>query len=103
MTATAEIVYAQTEDVLMVPNRALTRQGRDRTVQVISASGPETRKVETGMSNDQSTEVTSGLQEGDELVMPATAVRAAVPGVRAPGGAGTGFSAPAGGPIGPGR
>jgi multidrug efflux pump subunit AcrA (membrane-fusion protein) len=91
MTATAEIVYAQQENALMAPNRAVNRQGRDRTVQVITPSGTETRKVEVGMSNDQVTEVTAGLEEGDEVAMPTTTARAAVPGARAPGGPGGGF------------
>ncbi|MBM2810939.1 MAG: efflux transporter, family, subunit, partial [Chloroflexi bacterium] len=104
MTATAEIITAQREDVLVVPNRAITRQGQDRTVLVNTANGPLVRKVQVGMSNDQNTEITDGIEEGEEVVLPTTAARASVPGARPgqpggliPGGGAT-FVAP-----GPGR
>lgn len=84
MTATAEITYAQRDDVLSVPNRAVTRQGRDRFVQVVTPSGIEQRQVQVGMSNDQVTEVADGLAEGDEVVIPSTTARAAVPGAAGP-------------------
>jgi hypothetical protein len=54
------------------------------------------------MANDQVTEITDGLQEGEEVIIPTTATRAAIPGARqagpgaAPGGATT-FSGP--GPV----
>jgi macrolide-specific efflux system membrane fusion protein len=97
MTATATITYAQRDDVLHVPNRAITRQGRDRVVQVATANGGESRKVQIGMANDQVTEITDGLQEGDEVIIPTTSTRAAIPGARqgaAPGGGAT-FGGPA--------
>jgi RND family efflux transporter MFP subunit len=91
MTAAAEIVHTQKDGVLLVPNRAITRQGRDRTVQVVSGAGTETRKVEVGMNNDQMTEIVSGLNEGEEVALPTTSARAAVPGARAPGAGGGTF------------
>jgi RND family efflux transporter MFP subunit len=100
MTATAEIITAQRENVLLVPNRAVTRQGQDRVVQVLTPSGPLARKVTVGMTNDQNTEITDGLEEGDEVVLPTTTARAAVPGARAgqPGGAAPGGAVFFGGP-----
>ena len=89
MTATAEITYAQADDALAVPNRAVIRQGRDRFVQITTPTGIAQKQVQVGMSNDTLTEITDGLAEDDEVVIPATAARAAVPGANAaprPGG-----------------
>ncbi len=89
MTATAAITTAKKDDALMVPNRALTKSGQTRTVKLVTPSGPQSQTVTVGIANDQYSEVLSGLREGDEVVLPATAARAAVPGagVGAPGGA----------------
>jgi RND family efflux transporter MFP subunit len=95
MTATANIVYDRKNDVLTVPNRVLRRQGRDQVVDVLTAEGQlETRVVQRGLSNDQSSEITSGLSEGDEVVLPTTQTRSP----NMPGG----FGAPGIGGPGPG-
>ena len=87
MTATAQIVTDEHDDVLLVPNRAVSRQGNSRVVQLATPNGPQSRVVEVGLSNDQSTEITSGLVEGDTVLLPATAARPSVPGAgTAPGG-----------------
>jgi HlyD family secretion protein len=103
MTATAQIVSDQRADVLLVPNRALIRAtgnargqvgspettaetateqpGRPSQVRVLAESGEVvTRQIRVGLANDQSTEVISGLEEGDQVVLPTTTARAAVPG-----------------------
>lgn len=73
MTATAQIVTQQKDNILLVPNRAIRTQGRTRTAQVLLPNGTtETQTIQTGMSGDQTTEVTSGLQEGDRVVIPTT-------------------------------
>ena len=73
MTATAEIVTESRQNVLVVPNRAIRRQGQARTVEVMLPDGTtQTRQVQVGLSNDQSTEITSGLQPGDTIIMPTT-------------------------------
>jgi multidrug efflux pump subunit AcrA (membrane-fusion protein) len=88
MTATAEIVHDEHENVLVVPNRAITRQGRERFVQVVGTDGAvESRKVELGLADDRVTEVTSGVAEGEELVLPVTTARAELPGRRGGQGA----------------
>src|SRR5579884_2903381 len=93
MTATANIIDAQKADALQVPNRAIRRQGRDQVVDVLTPEGKlDTRVVQRGLSNDQSSEITSGLDEDDQVVLPSTQTRSpSVPG---------GFGGPAiGGPI----
>jgi len=59
--------------VLLVPNSAITTQGGQTYVQVVSPNGtPEERIIQTGISNWQYTEVTEGLSEGEQVVVPDT-------------------------------
>ncbi len=69
MTSSVTIVYLRKDDVLMVPNRAIRAQGRDRVVDVVVDGRKETRAVSIGAADDQHTEITSGLQEGDQVVV----------------------------------
>ncbi|MGQ9674817.1 MAG: efflux RND transporter periplasmic adaptor subunit [Chloroflexota bacterium] len=72
MTASTNIIAEQKENVLMVPNRAIRVDGRNRVVDVVVGDKTETRVVRTGMSNDQFTEVVEGLSEGDQVLIRAT-------------------------------
>jgi RND family efflux transporter MFP subunit len=61
------------DDVLLVPNSAITTQGGQTYVQVVSPNGTaEERIIQTGISNWQYTEVTQGLSEGEQVVVPDT-------------------------------
>lgn len=86
LTTTASIVVEEKDGVLMVPNRAIRVEGRNRVVDVLVGDKTETRQVRVGMSNDQFTEVTSGLSEGDQVVIKSTTT--AAPRVPAMGGMG---------------
>lgn len=70
VSATATIVVKQREGVLTVPSRALTTEdGTTYAIQV--EDGEETRvEVETGEAFGVTTEVVSGLEEGDTVVVP---------------------------------
>ncbi|MDP2728675.1 MAG: efflux RND transporter periplasmic adaptor subunit [Dehalococcoidia bacterium] len=89
MTASATIVTQQRNNVILVSNRAIKTQGRNRTVQVLLPNGTtETRTIQIGMSGDTNTEATSGLQEGDKVVIPTTSTTSrGVPGAGGLGGA----------------
>lgn len=89
MTAVAEVEYERRNNALVVPNRAVIRQGRERFVQVQAPTGLERKRVQTGMANDEMTEITEGLAEGEAVVIPQTTARPSVPGaggLRGPGG-----------------
>jgi len=59
------------DDVLLVPNSAITTQEGQTYVQVVLPDGTaEERIIQTGISSWQYTEVTSGLSEGEEVVVP---------------------------------
>ena len=70
VSATASIVVKQVPDVLAVTSRALsTENGQTYVTRLVD--GKEVRtEVETGQVYGMSTEITSGLEEGDEVVVP---------------------------------
>jgi membrane fusion protein, macrolide-specific efflux system len=70
MSAQVYFIVAEAKDVLTVPVSALkeNRRSGETTVEVKTAFGTETRKVETGVRTRVLAEVKSGLQEGDEVV-----------------------------------
>jgi multidrug efflux pump subunit AcrA (membrane-fusion protein) len=70
MTVTVTITIIQRADVLLVPSAAISTQGGQSYVEVISSSGEtEQRVVKTGESDDTNTEITSGITEGEEVVV----------------------------------
>lgn len=91
MTANANIVYSRKDDVLLVPNRAIRAQGRDRVVEVAAEGGSRLRPVRVGISNEQFTEISEGLQEGEEVLISNTGTTAPRIGGGVPGG---GFGGP---------
>ncbi|MBI3536212.1 MAG: efflux RND transporter periplasmic adaptor subunit, partial [Chloroflexi bacterium] len=73
MTANASIVVGRKDDVLLVPNRAVRANGAKRFVAIQkSPDVVEEVEVKLGLANDQETEVISGLQEGQQLVVSLT-------------------------------
>lgn len=70
MTAEANIVIAQRDDVLVIPNAfiRLDRQRNQAFVQVVSADNElEERQVSLGLRGEDFSEVIDGLQEGDVI------------------------------------
>jgi len=71
LTVTVSILVEERNDVLLVPNGAITSRGGQAYVQVVSPDGTtEERPVTTGLSDWQYTEVTSGLSEGEKIIVP---------------------------------
>jgi macrolide-specific efflux system membrane fusion protein len=68
MSASATIILDSKTDVLLVPSSAVSTQNGTSTVQVMKSGQPEPVIVETGLSSDTQTEITSGLQAGDVVV-----------------------------------
>jgi HlyD family secretion protein len=86
LTASVIVQIEQRQDVLVVPSRAIRRQGREQTVEVVVGSGTEVRNVRPGLSNDQLTEITEGLRENDVVVVPGTTTAPVRTGGGGPGG-----------------
>jgi HlyD family secretion protein len=72
MTANVNIVVDERQNVLLVPNRAIRTQGKQRYVTVVFEGQRIQTPVQTGLSNDSMTEITSGLKEGDEVIINST-------------------------------
>lgn len=71
LTVTVSIIVEEKDDVLLLPNAAIIRQGGSTYVQVMSPNGViEERSITTGISNWQYTEVIDGLSEGEQVVVP---------------------------------
>lgn len=68
-TVVAQVVTGQAQDVLLVPSAAVTTAGGQSTVTVVQNGQQVSTPVEVGLEGDQFTEITSGLSEGDEIVI----------------------------------
>ncbi|MFH0873345.1 MAG: efflux RND transporter periplasmic adaptor subunit [Candidatus Komeilibacteria bacterium] len=82
MSSSAAIVNAMSQDVLTVPNGAIKTSGSTSYVEMfdspladstgsqgaLSATAPKQVTVEIGLADDTNTEITSGLNEGDQVV-----------------------------------
>ncbi|MEZ4087194.1 MAG: HlyD family efflux transporter periplasmic adaptor subunit [Candidatus Gracilibacteria bacterium] len=68
MTTNLEIVTAEKEDVIIIPTRAINFEDSTRYVEVLRNGAPEKVTITTGLESDQFVEVTSGLEEGDQII-----------------------------------
>ena len=69
MGATLGIVTQVAEEVLLVPRRAVRQLGRYQVVRVVERGKIQDTRIETGMVNDSSIQVLSGLREGQIVVL----------------------------------
>ncbi len=89
MSVTADITVAEKQNVLLIPNAALTYESGKAWVRVASSRGEtantvsaedrngrgERREVTVGLTDNISTEIMSGLKEGDRvLIVPSVGV-----------------------------
>ncbi|MFC2005164.1 efflux RND transporter periplasmic adaptor subunit [Chloroflexota bacterium] len=89
LTVTVNIIMDSRADVLLVPNAAISTQGRQTYVTVVLSDGTtEERAIETDITDYLFTEVTNGLSDGEQVVVPqgtaATTTTTRQPGVRMP-------------------
>jgi len=68
MSASASIITATKDDVLLVPATALTTTNGQTTVRIIKNNEISQVEVETGLISDSQAEITSGVSEGDRIV-----------------------------------
>ena len=70
MTANIDILTAQKDDVLILPQRVIFEKEDGRFVTVLRAGKPIDVLVETGIrGSDGSIEITKGLSEGEQIVL----------------------------------
>ena len=65
LTVTVSITSEQKNDILLVPNKAITSRSGRSYVQVVSGTQTTEKQIQTGITDGQNTEVVSGLNEGD--------------------------------------
>jgi multidrug resistance efflux pump len=91
MTGTATVIIASRQDVLTVPNLAIRTAAGRRYLQILKDGEVVDTDVTFGIANDTTTEVLSGVAEGDLAVLPGARTTATPrPGV---GGGGLGGGA----------
>ncbi|WP_432958893.1 efflux RND transporter periplasmic adaptor subunit [Micromonospora haikouensis] len=106
-TVRVAVVTGTAENVLLVNSAAVSGSGDRRSVTVLTDTGQETRRVQVGLAGDRAYEITSGLTEGERVVLPETTTSGTSGGLtggggRFPGGGGfPGGGLPAGGQGGP--
>ncbi len=74
MTANATVVVSKATNAITVPNLAITRTGGQAYVMVYAAGQQTRTAIDTGVAGDQYTEVTGGLNDGEQVVIPTVRV-----------------------------
>jgi HlyD family secretion protein len=75
MSATAEIIIERRDDVLSIPNRYIRGTLENPIVVVLVDGQQEEREITLGLTDGINTEILSGLQEGEEVVLPTSGER----------------------------
>ena len=79
MTARLVINTDERHDVLYLPNEAIKTVNGQATVQVMEKGKQVTKNITTGLSGEMSTEIVSGLEDGDEVVLPTKKTKTRTP------------------------
>ncbi len=69
LSATAQLVLAERENVLVLPTRAVQRYATRRYVHVLADGVRVERDVEVGLETATEVEIVRGLDEGEEVVL----------------------------------
>lgn len=70
MTTENNIKIANAKDVLLISNMAIQKRDGKSVVNILNNKNqPEQREVETGVQNDFQTEIKSGLNEGEKVIV----------------------------------
>ncbi|MHC1762568.1 MAG: efflux RND transporter periplasmic adaptor subunit [Negativicutes bacterium] len=73
MTARTTIHVGESKNVLIAPASAVKEEKGKKYVQVMSNGKIQNITVETGLSDDENVEIVSGLNAGDQVVLPGAA------------------------------
>jgi RND family efflux transporter MFP subunit len=72
MSATADIIFEESDNVLVVPAQAILSAGNNSYVEVLVNGEIQQKVVELGISDGSYTEVKSGLMAGEQVIMQTT-------------------------------
>ena len=74
MTANATVTVSKVTNAITVPNLAITHAAGQAYVTVYAAGQQTRTAIETGVVGDQFTEVTGGINDGEQIVLPTVRV-----------------------------
>jgi len=66
--ATAELILIEKKDIMLIPEACLTFRNDSVFVDVIKHGKPESRQIETGISDNINIEIVSGITENDKIL-----------------------------------
>jgi multidrug efflux pump subunit AcrA (membrane-fusion protein) len=100
-TVSVAVTTGRVQNALYVNSAAVTTVGNRHTVTVLNNGQQETRQVAVGLQGDETTQITSGVQPGERVVLRTTSTTSGT-GAGFPGGGGFGTfgGAPGGGTFG---
>ena len=94
LSATCTFLVGEKNNVLMLPTRAIRQRDGKTTVSIPGDPAPRTVQLEIGLEGDETTEIVSGLNEGDKVLLPQLGASTGADGAPGaggpPGGAGRG-------------
>ena len=90
MTANATVTVSKVTNAITVPNLAITHTAGQAYVYVYAGGQQVQTPIETGVVGDQFTEVTGGLNDGEQIVIPTVRVNSGTGNNRGFGGGGAG-------------
>jgi macrolide-specific efflux system membrane fusion protein len=99
-TTTVQVTTSTAQNVLYVPTAAVRTAGGQSTVTVQQGGTQVVKRVQIGVQGDQGTEIKSGLNEGDQVVIPTAAGGSGSTQTRPGGGIGGGGGGIGGGGLG---
>jgi hypothetical protein len=74
MTSNATVTVSKATNAIVVPNLSITRLGGQAYVNLYVGGKQVQTMIQTGVVGDQFTEVTGGLNEGAQVVIPTLTV-----------------------------
>ncbi len=87
MNGSASLITEQRPNVIAVPSAAVHSRGNEQVVDFIKDDGTlESRPVQTGLTDGDNVEITSGLQAGDKIALRTTTAGASAAQTPLPGG-----------------
>jgi macrolide-specific efflux system membrane fusion protein len=102
-TVSVAVTTGSVQNATYVNAAAITTVGNRHTVTVIANGVRETRQVEIGLEGDQATQITSGVEAGEQVVITTTSTTSGGTTGQFPGGGGLGGLTGGGGPPGGGN
>jgi len=99
LTSNATVITARAANVLVVPNRAITKLGNLATVLVVEAGKQVATQVTLGIAGASTTEVLTGLTAGQKVVLPTAKTTGTTTTTGAGGGRGFGGGGGGGGGL----